>query len=64
MNIKERGEETKPLSVYENGIIVFDDIVGSSSNRYIGQFLIRGRHKNFNNYYPSQSYWLTKKNYT
>ena len=39
-------DEIKPLNQYENGIIVFDDILGSSNNRFIDQFSIRGRHNN------------------
>ena len=56
-------EESEPLSEYENAIIseyenaiiVFDDILGSSNSRYIDQFFIRGRHKNLDIYYLSQS---------
>ena len=53
--IKEIGDEIKPLNEYENGIIVFDDILGSSNSRVIDQFFIRGRHKNLDIYYLSQS---------
>ena len=34
----------KSLTEYENAIIVFDDVLGSSNSRYIDQFFIRGRH--------------------
>ena len=44
--IKEISVEIKPLNEYENGIIVFDDILGSSNSRVIDQFFIRGRHNN------------------
>ena len=57
IRIKEIGDEIKPLSEYENGIIVFDDILGSSSSRFIDQFFITGRHNNLNIYYLSQSYF-------
>ena len=44
IRIKEISDEIKPLSEYENGIIVFDDILGSSNSRFKDQFFIRGRH--------------------
>ena len=46
IKINEIGVEIKPLNEYENGIIVFDDILGSSNSRFIDQFFIRGRHNN------------------
>ena len=52
---KEICVEIKPLNEYEKGIIVFDDILGSSNSRFIDQFSIRGRHKNLDIYYLSQS---------
>ena len=55
--IKEISDEIKPLNEYENGITVFDDILGSSNGRFIDQFFIRGRHKNLDIYYLSQSYF-------
>ena len=33
IKIKEISDEIKPLNEYENGIIVFDDILGSSNSR-------------------------------
>ena len=57
IKIKEINDEIKPLNEYENGIIVFDDILGSSSSRFIDQFFIRGRHNNLDIYYLSQSYF-------
>ena len=57
IKIKEISDEIKPLNEYENGIIVFDDILGSSNSRFIDQFFIRGRHNNFDIYYLSQSYF-------
>ena len=57
IKIKEMNDEIKPLSEYENGIVVFDDILGSSNSRFIDQFFIRGRHKNLDIYYLSQSYF-------
>ena len=38
IKIKEISDEIKPLNEYENGIIVFDDISGSSKSRIIDQF--------------------------
>ena len=57
IKIKELSDEIKPLNEYENGIIVFDDILGSSNSRFIDQFFIRGRHNNLDIYYLSQSYF-------
>ena len=57
IKIKEINDESKPLNEYENGIIVFDDILGSSNSRFIDQFFIRGRHNNLDIYYLSQSYF-------
>ena len=57
IKIKEISDEIKPLNEYENGIIVFDDILGSSNSRFIDQFFITGRHNNLDNYYLSQSYF-------
>ena len=57
IKIKEITDEIKPLNEYENGIIIFDDVLGSSNSRYIDQFFIRGRHNNLDIYYLSQSYF-------
>ena len=57
IKIKEINDEIKPLNEYENGIIVFDDILGSSNSRFIDQFFIRGRHNNLDFRYLSQSYF-------
>ena len=57
IKIKEIGDKIKPLNEYENGIIVSDDILGSSNSRFIDQFFIRGRHNNLDIYYLSQSYF-------
>ena len=46
IKIKEITDEIKPLNEYENGVIVFDDLLGSSNSRFIDQFFIRGRHNN------------------
>ena len=57
IKIKEISDEIRPLNEYENGIIVFDDILGSSNSRFLDQFFIRGRHNNLDIYYLSQSYF-------
>ena len=57
IKIKEITDEINHLNEYENGIIVFDDILGSSNSRFIDQFFIRGRHNNLDIYYLSQSYF-------
>ena len=57
IKIKEISDEIKPLNEYENGIIVFDDILGSTNSRFIDQFFIRGRQNNLDIYYLSQSFF-------
>ena len=57
IKIEEISDEIKPLNEYENGLIVFDDTLGSSKSRYIDPFFIRGRHNNLDIYYLSQSYF-------
>ena len=50
IKIKEISDEIKPLNEYENGVIVFDDVLGSSNSRFIDQCFIRGRHNNLDIY--------------
>ena len=57
IKIKEISDEIKPLNEYENAIIVFDDILGSSNSRFMDQFFIRGRYNNLEFFYLSQSYF-------
>ena len=57
IKIKEISDEIKRVNDYENAIIVFDDILGSSNSRFIDQFFIRGRDKNLDVCYLSQSYF-------
>ena len=64
IKIKEISDEIKPLNEYENGIIVFDDILASSNSRFIDQFFFRGRHNNLDIYYLSQSYFDLPKRTT
>ena len=46
---------------YENAILDFDNILGSSNGRDIDQFSIRGGHKILDFYYLSQSYFDLSK---
>ena len=57
IKIKEISDEIKPLNEYENCVIVFDDILGSTKSNYINQYLIRGRHSHLDIYCLSQSYF-------
>ena len=51
IKIEEISDGIIPLNEYENGIIVFDVILGSSNSRFIDQFFVRGRHNNLDIYY-------------
>ena len=65
IKIKEIGEEIKPLYEYENGIIVFDDVLGLSNSRDIDKFFIRGLYNNLDIYFFIEiALWFTKKKYT
>ena len=55
IKVKEISDEIEPLNEYENGIIVFDDILGSSNGRDIDQYFIRGRHNTLDTNYLSES---------
>ena len=57
IKIKEISDEIKPLNEGANGIVVFDNNLGSSNGRFIDQYFIRGRHNNLDIYYLSQSYF-------
>ena len=41
----------------ENGIIVFDDLLGSSDSRNIDEFFFRGQHNILGIFYSSQSFF-------
>ena len=41
IRIKEISDEIKPLNEYENGVIVFDDILGSANSKYLDQFFYK-----------------------
>ena len=55
--MKEIAEEIKPLSEYENAVIIFKDNLGPSSGKYIDQFFTRGRRIILDFYYLSQCYF-------
>ena len=55
---------SQPLNENENGIIVFDDILGSSNSRFIDLFFIRGRLNNIHIFYLSQSFFDLPKRTT
>ena len=55
IKIQEISDEIKPLNEYENGIKVFDDILGSSNRRFIDQFFFRGRHNELDIYSLSET---------
>ena len=57
IKIKEISDEIEPLNENENAVILFDDVLGSSNNKYKDQFFIRIRHNNLDIYYLSQSYF-------
>ena len=55
-------DEIQPLNEYENSVIVFDDMLLSKQESNIDLFLTRGRHKNIDIYYISQSHFHLPKN--
>ena len=57
INNKEIGEEIKTINEYENAILGFDDILGSTNSRYIDQFFVGVRHNKLDFYYLSESYF-------
>ena len=59
--IEEFNQEFKPLKENENAILVFDDFLSTSENKYIDQLFIRGRHINLDIYYLPQSYFDSSK---
>ena len=63
IRIKEISDEIKPLNEYENGITIFDDTLGSSISRFIGQFFIRRRHNILDISYLSQPYFDLPKRF-
>ena len=46
IKIKEISDEIKPVNENEKGILVSENIFGSSNSIFIDQFFIRGRHNN------------------
>ena len=57
IKIKEISDQIKPLNEYENAVIVFADVLGSSNSKYTDKFFKIGRHTNLDIYYLSQSYF-------
>ena len=57
IKIKKMGEKINPPKLYENAIIVFDDLLDSSVCKNIDQFFIKRRHKILDIYYLSESYF-------
>ena len=62
-NIKAQiSDEIQPLNEYENSTVVFDDMLLSKQESNFELFFNRGRHKNIDIYYISQSYFHLPKN--
>ena len=62
-NIKtQTSDEIQPLNEYENSVAVFDVMLLSKQESKIDLFFTRGRHKNIDIYYISQSYFHLPKN--
>ena len=62
-NIKaQTSDEIEPLEIYENSVVVFDDMLLSKQESNIDLFVTRGRHNNIDIYYISQSYFHLPKN--
>ena len=55
-------DEIQALNKYQNGIVVFDDLLLSKQEKNIDLFFTRGRHNNIDIYYISQSYFHLPKN--
>ena len=61
IKIKKISDEIKPVSEYENAIVVFDDFLGSSNSRLVDQYFTRVWHNDLDIYYLSQSYFVFLK---
>ena len=55
-------DEIQPLELHENSTLVSDDMLHSKQESNIDLFFTRGRHKNIDIYYISQSYFHLPKN--
>ena len=55
-------DEIRPLNENENSVVVFDDVLLSKQESNNDLFSTRGRHKNIDIYYISQSYFHPSKN--
>ena len=61
-NIKaQTSDESEPLEFFENGTVVFDDMLLSKQENNIDLFFTRGRHSNIDTYCISQSYFHIHK---
>ena len=49
--------EFKPINKYKASVVDFDDMLGARNSSQIDEFFTRGRHKNLDVYYISQSYF-------
>ena len=64
-NIKaQTSDENQPLENYGKSIVVFDDMLLSKQGSNFDLFFRRGRHKNFDKHFNSQSYFHLPNNIT
>ena len=49
--------EIKPINKYKGSVVIFDDMLGARNSSHIDEFFTRGRHKDLDVYYISQSYF-------
>ena len=62
-NIKAKtSDEIQPLENHENSSVIFDHMLLSKQECNIDLFFTRGRHRNIDIYYISQSYFHLPKN--
>ena len=57
-------DEIQPVNEFENSTVVFDDTLLSKHESNTNLFFTRGRHKNIDFHYISQSYFYLPKNTT
>ena len=49
--------EIKPINEYKGSIVIFDDMLGARNSSQVHECFTRGRHKELDVYYISQSYF-------
>ena len=49
--------EIEPINKYKGSIVIFDDMLSARNCSRIDEFFTRGRHKDLDVYYISQSYF-------